>query len=339
MSEIPEPDEEAILDRMTDAFFAVNAERRFTYLNERGREVVCDAMGKDLTIGELRGRHIWKEIPETTETQFYELAEQALETQQPVIFEEYFEPLEKWFEVRAYPSESGLSVYFRDITDLKRHERQLKRQVQQLEGFGDILSHDLKNPLNVAMGRVSQARETGEMEHLEIIEQSLLRIETIIDDITSIMEEGALVNDISPVELKPVVRSVWQTTDTADATLVFDGTATIQADESALTRLLENLVQNAVKHGNDDMRIRVGSRPNGFFIEDNGPGIPAEYRDDIFEPQYTSSKDGTGFGLVSVRQIALAHGWDITVTEGDAGGARFEFTDIEERDSTASERF
>lgn len=333
MSDMSESAEEAILDRMTDAFFALNADRCFTYLNERGREVICDAIGIDLTIEELRGRHIWEEIPETVDTPFYEQAERAIQTQQPVTFEEYFEPLGKWFEVRAYPSESGLSVYFRDITDRKRQNRQLKRQVQQLAGFGDILSHDLKNPLNVAMGRLTQVRETGEMDHLADVEQSLLRIESLIDDMASIMKRGTLVDDISPVDLEEVVRSVWKTTETGDASVVFEETGTIHADEGALTRLLENLVQNAIEHGDDDMIVRVGTFSKGFFIEDNGPGIPVENRDEIFEPKFTTSEDGTGFGLVSVRQIALAHGWDITVMDREMGGSRFEFIDFEGADS------
>lgn len=77
------------------------------------------------------------------------------------------------------------------------------------------------------------------------------------------------------------------------------------------------------------MTVRVGTLPDGCFVEDDGVGIPEADREAIFEPGFSTSDGGTGFGTVSVRQIALAHGWAVTVTDGTAGGARFAFTDVE----------
>jgi hypothetical protein len=75
--------------------------------------------------------------------------------------------------------------------------------------------------------------------------------------------------------------------------------------------------------------VRVGTLPDGCFVKDDGVGIPEADREAIFEPGFSTSDGGTGFGMVSVRQIALAHGWAVTVTDGTAGGARFAFTDVE----------
>jgi signal transduction histidine kinase len=101
-------------------------------------------------------------------------------------------------------------------------------------------------------------------------------------------------------------------------------------------------------HDSDDWSIRsdrvrddrqvvtvvVGAFPSedttvGFYVEDDGPGIPPEARSEVFETAYSTSTDGTGFGLAIVEQIAHAHGWSVAVTEGTAGGARFEFTGID----------
>ena len=77
--------------------------------------------------------------------------------------------------------------------------------------------------------------------------------------------------------------------------------------------------------------ISVGALDDrrGFYVEDDGPGIPAEEREDVFEAGYSSARDGTGFGLSIVEQVAEAHGWNVRVTEVTEGGARFEFTGVE----------
>ena len=77
-----------------------------------------------------------------------------------------------------------------------------------------------------------------------------------------------------------------------------------------------------------EVTVRVGALPDGtgFYVEDDGPGIPPGERDQVFESGYTTSEDGTGFGLAIVRTIVEAHDWSIEVTDGREGGARFEVT-------------
>jgi len=75
--------------------------------------------------------------------------------------------------------------------------------------------------------------------------------------------------------------------------------------------------------------VTVGELPNGFYIEDTGPGIPEEAREDVFVAGYSTNEKGTGFGLSIAKRVAEAHGWEISVTEGSEGGARFEISDVE----------
>jgi signal transduction histidine kinase len=104
---------------------------------------------------------------------------------------------------------------------------------------------------------------------------------------------------------------------------------TVYADESRLMQLFENLSGNAVEHGGSDVAVTVGNLDDGFYIEDDGCGIPNNEYDDVFTPGYSNSEDGTGFGLSIVKQIVAAHGWEIRLTEGTAGGARFEITGVD----------
>jgi PAS domain S-box-containing protein len=316
---------EAVLDRVSDAFFGLDHEWRFTYLNDQAERLL------ERSRRELIGRSVWEEFPEAVDSTFFEAYRRAMETQETVAFEEYYPPLSTWFEVRAYPSESGLSVYFRDVSARRTNERRLEQRAKQFETFGDVLAHDLRTPLATLQGRLQLARETGDGEHLDAAEDALDRVETLVDDLTQVMREGSVVNDVGRVDLRSVAHELWLTIDTAEATLDVGEVGEIHADEKALARLLQNLFRNGVEHGGPEVAISLGPLDDGtgFFVADDGPGIPESERDRVFEPGYSGEADGTGFGLVSVRQIAMAHDWDLSVTESASGGARFEISGVE----------
>lgn len=108
--------------------------------------------------------------------------------------------------------------------------------------------------------------------------------------------------------------------------LEIENISEVMADPSLLERLLMNLFRNSVEHGGKEVRVKVGPMDEGFYIEDNGPGIPQEERDEIFDRKFTTKAEGSGFGLKSVEQIVQAHDWTITFGESNEGGARFEIT-------------
>ncbi|WP_096388846.1 PAS domain S-box protein [Halopenitus persicus] len=119
-------------ERIDDAFFAVDDEWHLTYVNETGASVLRRAMNVD-DASELLGKHLWEEVSDAVGTTFHERYQEAMETQESVSFEEYYEPLDVWFEVNAYPDEDGLSVYFTDITERKERERELKTKTKAME--------------------------------------------------------------------------------------------------------------------------------------------------------------------------------------------------------------
>lgn len=212
---------------------------------------------------------------------------------------------------------------------LRARDRELTAQNARLEDFASIVSHDLRNPLTVASGRLELVAAECDSDHVEHIEQAHERMRTLIDDLLSLAREGEAATDVEPVALAPLVGGCWATVGTEDATLVTDIERTVQADKSRLKQLFENLIRNAIEHGGEDVTVTIGELDDGFYIEDDGSGIPADEHETIFEAGYSTSEDGTGFGLSIVNQVVEAHDWRVHVTDGDEGGARFEITGVE----------
>ncbi|USZ67992.1 ATP-binding protein [Halorussus salilacus] len=214
---------------------------------------------------------------------------------------------------------------------LKQRERELERQNERLDEFTSIVAHDFRNPLSVARGRLELAREECESEHLSLVADSHERMETLIDDILLMARQDESVTEVELVDIAGIATESWQTAETGDADLRVETDRAIRADESMLKQLLENLFRNAVEHGGDDVTVTVGALndPDGFYLEDDGPGIPEGMREDVFDYGFSSSDDGTGFGLAIVERMCDAHGWNVEPTEGESGGARFEVTGVE----------
>jgi PAS domain S-box-containing protein len=221
----------------------------------------------------------------------------------------------------------GYAIYT-DITEQKQRERELARQNERLDQFASVVSHDLRNPLSVARGRLELAKETGEDEHFEATEHAHDRMEELIDGLLALARQGELTDDPIPVDLESVAESAWGTVDTQDLDLGFDDPGVVVADSERLRQLLENLFRNATEHAGDATTVTVGGLSSGFYVADDGPGIPESEREAVLESGY-SGDGGTGFGLAIVNTIADAHDWDVTITESDDGGARFEFTEQE----------
>ncbi|QKY16467.1 PAS domain-containing protein [Halorubrum sp. CBA1229] len=212
---------------------------------------------------------------------------------------------------------------------LRARERELTEQNDRLEEFASIVSHDLRNPINVAEGRLELAATECDSEHLEHVGRAHERMRTLIEDLLTLAREGETVTDFEAVALTALVERCWANVETDEATLVTDTERTVQADKSRLKQLFENLIRNAIDHGGGDVTVTVGEMDTGFYVEDDGPGIPADEREAIFEAGYSTRADGTGFGLSIVKRIVEAHEWEIDVTDGGEGGARFEITGVE----------
>ena len=216
-----------------------------------------------------------------------------------------------------------------DITEQKKNRERLANENELLDDFASVVSHDLRNPLNVAKGRLELANGELADPHIREASQALDRMETLIEDLLTLSKQGQAIEPYDNVSLQEVVTDCWENVPTANTELRVEANIVLRADPRRLQQLVENLFRNAVEHGGEDVTIRVGEVNDGFYIEDDGHGIPLDEREDVFEPGVSSVHDGTGIGLSIVQGVAEAHGWEIELTESDSGGARFEITGIE----------
>jgi signal transduction histidine kinase len=324
----------------------------------------------------------------------------------------------------------GRVFLIHDMTDQKRREKELQRQNEQLDEFASLVTHDLRNPLNVANGFVEIALDTDDSErrteYLTKTKRSHERMEALIDDVLTLAREGQTVEEVDPLHLGKLCRDAWDNVDTKDAALEIETDQNVLGDRDRLLRVFENLFRNAVEHGSTSSRpgaddalehgstssrpgaddalehgstssrpgaddalehgstssrpraddalehgstssrpeaeealdhgsasvtVRVGeigesergglieSGRRGFFVADDGPGIPEAQREAVLEDGFTTATDGTGLGLSITSSIVEAHGWEIDVTESVDGGARFDVTgvSIAERNERSSD--
>ncbi|MFW6448977.1 MAG: PAS domain S-box protein [Halobacteriota archaeon] len=217
----------------------------------------------------------------------------------------------------------------RDVSGRVERERQLERERDRLDEFASVVSHDLRNPLSVAESRLELARADCSSEHLDHVGVALDRMAALIDDLLVLAREGDTVSDLDEVALGPFLRECWETVRTSEATLSIETDRHIRADESRLRQLVENLFRNATEHAGPSVHVTVGDLATGFFVADDGPGIPPPLQGQLFDPGVTTSEAGTGFGLPIVKQIAAAHGWTVGATAAADGGARFEVTGVD----------
>ena len=220
-----------------------------------------------------------------------------------------------------------------EITEQKEREKRLEQQNERLNEFASIISHDLRNPLDVATARTTIIQQvcddTEIVEHLGPLERSLDRMEQIIEDTLLLARNGESISELNPVHATDLLGNCWGNVATEGASLEIKDEFTLLGDADRLKHVFENLFRNATEHGGNGVTVTIGQIDTGFYIEDDGRGIPENKRNRIFETGYSSDPEGTGFGLSIVKRFVEAHGWEISLTEASDGGARFEFENVE----------
>lgn len=236
----------------------------------------------------------------------------------------------RWFESVGNnqlnnPAIEGFVVNSRDVTRRVQRERELERQYDRLERFSTVVSHDLRNPLTIAKGHVELAIESEDIEHLWPAIDAHDRMEALLEGTLELARQGRTVGNIDQLELANLADECWEMVSSGEASLEVVDDLSFAGDSERIKQVLENLFRNAVEHAGPSVRIRIGAMDDhGFFVEDDGPGIPEEDHDRILEPGFTTREEGTGFGLAIVAEIVEAHGWGLRITDAELGGTRFE---------------
>lgn len=300
-----------------DALFVLDRDGRVVSTNDHGGDVLED-LNRDV------GVPLSEAVPGfDPESQSNELLEVDPPTQEEAYYRPFIRPLTRGGK------RLGWVAVLRDETEQQRQHQRLQEKTEQMELVASTISHDLRNPLTVASGYLQQAQQECESEALDDVENAHARMEEIIDDVLTLARAGKRIDTPEAVPVDAAVQRAWANVVTDSAALAIEDDRTIMADPVMVQHVFENLFRNAVEHGGEDVTVIVGALEGGVYVEDDGAGIPSDHREDIFEVGYTDSANGTGFGLSIVKQIINAHGWNIHVTEGAGGGARFEITGVE----------
>jgi len=170
----------------------------------------------------------------------------------------------------TYGAGIGLVVGGYDVR-IREARAKLARKTRRLDEFASIVSHDLRNPLNVAQGYVELAQETGDLSDLELVADAHDRMDAILADMLALAQSGDQAVSPTTVDLATAAEEAWAMVATGDATLTATADVTIHADRGRLKTLFENLFRNAVEHGSTSPRSQApddavehgstGSRP------------------------------------------------------------------------------
>jgi len=331
---------EALLNNVEDAIFLINVDEGEDRVRfEFERLSPSYERQTEITTEEVQGQTPRDVFGEQQGTELEANYHRCFNAGEPISYQEELQVGEgaRFWQTKLAPvvddgEITRLIGVTRNVTERVERERQLRQQNERLDEFSSVVSHDLRNPLNVAQGRATLLAEQVQSEHLDPLLRALDRMEAIVEDTLTLARQGDTIRETESISLTELVGKCWGTVDTEDANLELVDEMTFQGDPDRLRHVFENLFRNAVEHGGSDVTVRVGRhKERGIYVEDDGPGLPVEKRDEVFEPGHSSARDGTGFGLTIVKRIVEAHGWALSVTDGTDGGARFEIEMVEHK--------
>ena len=173
------------------------------------------------------------------------------------------------------------------------------------------------------------SQETGDFEHLEAVAQAHNRMRNLIDELLRIARGEDL--ELEEISMATIAEKAWSTVSADGTDIVIVDDTIVLAQSTQLRRLFENLYWNAIEHGRAD-EIRVGAihdHRDGFFVEDDGVGIPPEERESVLEAGYSTAEGNPGYGLHIVEGIVELHDWDLQIAASEESGARFEITNVQ----------
>jgi signal transduction histidine kinase len=333
------------LEHVGDAIYTLDRSWRFTYLNGEAERLVRRSSD------ELLGRVVWEEFPEAARSPLHDLYRRALEHGEPVGIDRYpYPPLDTTFEISARPTAWGLVVRFRDVQehlDRERHlaaraedEQRAASRLRELDdtknAFLSAVSHELRSPLTVVRGLANELVSHGddlEVEerreiHTELLDQAE-RLERLLADLLDVdrLQRGALRSKQSLTDVVASVRSVLEHQPVADRVrLEAPDELKATVDRGQFERIVANLIGNAAKYApQGPITVRLEPVGPGVRLEvlDEGPGIPEDERERVFEPLYRMDDEhprpGTGIGLSLVAAFAELHGGDARVVPNDRG--------------------
>jgi len=320
-----------LVKNSSDVISIVNENAQFSYVSPSAEQVL--GYNSEELLGESIFSFAHPDDRQHAMERFFEAIDDP--NTEPVVQFRFKDPNRTWpvLESRGQnlldnDSVNGFIINSRDITELKSREQKLKQHNEQLKDIKETLSHGLQTPINVASGALELYRSSGDQSHLETLDRSIIKIETLVEQILELSKQGEETIEVEELSLQNVAADTWSTISTNGSTLNCMDSKQFNADHDRIQQLFESLFSNAIEHNTENITVSVGTTESSIYIEDDGTGITDEKQELIFDPGYTTKNGQTGFGLTIAQQVALSHGWEITVENGDDGGLRFEISGI-----------
>jgi signal transduction histidine kinase len=238
----------------------------------------------------------------------------------------------RWFMLDAtdftHDDQTYLFLTHYNITDRKLAELQAYSRADQLETLLEVLTHDLRNPLNLIDGYTELlAEDLDESEEIDTIRQAVARITDITEATLEFAKSGS-VSTVEPISVASVAREVWQREAPSTATLRIREDTTIVVDRSLLEQFFEKLYQNIVEHAGSECTVTIEGLPDGFSVEDDGSRMPAEVRENARTGDF-STQGTNNVGLAIMQAVVQAHDGSLRITDSNAGGVRFEIRGVQ----------
>jgi PAS domain S-box-containing protein len=335
-------DRAALLESITDAFYALDCEFRFTYLNQRTLEHF------GATRERLLGNILWDVFPMIRGTVFQHEYERALREQCSVTFETVSPLTGGWVEVRAYPTPQGLAAYFRDVTDRKQAEQQLRDADRRKSEFLAILAHEVRNPLaplrnGLQILKMRSSADPTVLQTVDMMDRQMTHLVRLVDDLLDLsrITRGKLELRPQKVLLTEILGNAVESSrafieanrhelsmDLSVKNLLVDG------DADRLVQVFSNLLLNSAKYtdagGFITLALQRDNNEAVIAVQDNGIGIPPTALEHIFDMFFqvptleAHSTQGLGIGLSVVRTLVEMHGGSVRAfSEGPGKGSRF----------------
>jgi PAS domain S-box-containing protein len=332
----------AILESITDAFFAIDHDWRFTYANSQAERLL------EREPGDLLGKVLWEVYPGLVGSDFEKVYRQTAEKRVSSTITSYYPDHERWYEARCYPAANGITIYFRDVTERKRAEEALMESDRRKDEFLATLAHELRNPLAPirsgleVIRRVDTEREEL-FKTLEIIERQTNQVVHLVDDLLDIsrITQGKIRLRRERIELRTAIDMALETSreliDRAENELTITypfKPIYIEADLTRVAQIFLNVLNNAAKYSTPGGHIslvvkRAGSEAQ-VSIRDTGLGIAPEMLSKIFEmfgqiqTPDEEARGGLGIGLSVAKKLIEMHGGTIeALSEGVGRGSEF----------------
>jgi len=331
-----------LLDKSEISIFAKDERGRYIYKSD-----LTDDAPPESVIGRTEAEVSPNKLQEWARTES-ESDLEVVETGTPVYGEirNYGGNYERWERTTKLPwyhdgEIKGIVGIEVSITQQKIYQRRLEQQSDRVDQFIRHVAHHIRTPLQVVYGSLYRAR-MGETGAIETAEERIEQVETLVNDLhrlsmddssselssSSITAHSA---DAVTTAFVTLLEEIWSVIGTDEAELIVDlSDETIIAAEAETFRpLVFNLLENAIKHAGPDVTVRVGeSGPRGFYVADDGPGIPESRQEALLGPEETIEPDGSGTGLDVITETADQQQWHVSIGESQAGGARFDIRNV-----------